>query len=59
MGNNVKKDLYARVERMRKNLGIAANDPVNALELCTRRISAVEIVYHTFDTTGFCGAAPS
>lgn len=57
MGNNAKKDLYARVERMRKNLGIAANDPVNALELCTRRISAVEIVYHTFDTTGFCGAA--
>ena len=43
---------------MRKNLGIVSYDtPINALELCTKKISDVEIVYHTFNTTGFCGAA--
>lgn len=58
MANNAKEDLYERVDEMRKNLGIASYDtPINALELCSREISDVDIIYHTFDTTGFCGAA--
>lgn len=58
MVNNAKEDLYARIDKMRKNLGIVSYEtPINALELCTSKISDVEIVYHSFDTTGFCGAA--
>lgn len=58
MANNAKEDLYVRVDQMRKNLGILSYDsPINALELCTRKISDVDIIYHVFDTHGFCGAA--
>lgn len=58
MINNAKEDLYARIDKMRKNLGITSYDtPINALDLCTNRVSDVEIKYHTFDTAGFCGAA--
>ena len=58
MTNNAKEDLYARVDLMRKNLGISPyNTAINTLELCERKISDVEIVYHSFETSGFCGAA--
>lgn len=58
MANNAKEDLYIRVDQMRKNLGISSYDgPIDTLELCTRRISDVDIIYHVFDTAGFCGAA--
>ena len=33
------------------------NTAINTLELCDRKISDVEIIYHAFDTSGFCGAA--
>ena len=55
---NAKKDLYARVDLMRRNLNISSHTTaINTLELCERKISDVEIIYHTFDTSGFCGAA--
>ena len=58
MANNAKEDLYARIDLMRKNLGISQYDTaINALELCERKISDVKIIYHSFDTSGFCGAA--
>lgn len=58
MRNNAKEDLYARIDKMRKNLNILSYDmPVNTLWLCSNKISDVEIIYHTFDTSGFCGAA--
>ena len=58
MVNNAKEDLYARVDQMRKNLGISSYDTtINTLEVCARKISDVEIIYHNFDTSGLCGAA--
>ncbi len=58
MANNAKEDLYACVDEARKNLGIPLyNVAVNTLGLCEKMISDVDIVYHTFDTSGFCGAA--
>lgn len=56
MGSNAKKDLYAFVDCVRRNLGIKQNVPINTLDLC-KRLSDVNIVYHDFETTGFCGAA--
>lgn len=58
MTNNAKEDLYARVDVMRKKLGIFSYDtPINTLDLCTKKVSDVEIIYHDFETNGFCGAA--
>jgi len=43
---------------MREHLGVTSYDtPVNTLNLCAKKISDVEIIYHAFDTEGFCGAA--
>lgn len=58
MTNNAKEDLYSRVDKMREHLGIISYDaPVNTLELCAKKISDVKLIYHAFDTAGFCGAA--
>lgn len=56
MDYNAKQDLYAHIDQLRSDLGIAINAPIDTLKLCERLLD-VCVVYHDFDTAGFCGAA--
>ncbi len=56
MGYNAKKDLYELVDRVRRNAGISIGTPIRVLSLC-QTLRDVSVVFHEFDTQGFCGAA--
>ncbi len=58
MGNNAKKSLYDHVDHLRSRLGLSLYDhPVNTLDLCLHTIAGIEVIHHSFDSAGFCGAA--
>lgn len=55
MEYNAKKELYHFVDRLRIDWGVTSYEqPFNAIEMSMYH---AEIIYHTFDTDGFCGAA--
>lgn len=55
MEYNAKKELYNFVDCVRSDWGTTSYaQPLNAIEL---GMYHAEIIYHTFDTDGFCGAA--
>ena len=57
MQNNAKGALYRYVDELRNYLGISQSElPVNVIDLCHKE-GSVDIMYHQFDTAGFCGAA--
>ena len=58
MGNNAKENLYVYVDRVRENLGLSKYDTqVNTIEICAKRILGIDVLYHQFNTNGFCGFA--
>ena len=56
MGYNAKKSLYEIVDRARRTAGITLGAPIHVLSLC-QAIRGVSVIFHEFDTFGFCGAA--
>lgn len=58
MGNNAKENLYMYVDGVRENLGLPKYDAqVNTIEICAKRKPCIDVLYHRFDTNGFCGLA--
>lgn len=57
MQYNAKQELYRYVDCLREYLGITSyNYPVDVLDLCSKE-GSTDIVYHAFETRGFCAAA--
>lgn len=56
MGYNAKADLYHFVDQFRERNGIPLNAPLNVLSFLSG-VSNVDVVHHSFETHGFCGAA--
>ena len=57
MQYNAKQELYRYVDYLREYLGITSYDyPVDVLDLCSKE-GSTDIIYHTFETNGFCAAA--
>lgn len=58
MGNNAKENLYIYIDNLRKRyeFGFVSGKPVCLPDFFGNR-NGIDIIYHDFDTNGFCGAA--
>lgn len=56
MTYNAKEELYQYVDSLREKFSIAVGQPIDSLDLCYQN-GSTDIIYHSFEADGFCGAA--